>query len=47
MNKKGKKSTQGKEIQLVDRDQKKGSGLLPVLVLVANEDEELRLPMPE
>ena len=45
--KKGRKKTQGKEIPLVRRDLKKGWGLLPVLVWVANENEELRLPEPE
>ena len=44
LDKKGKKKTQGKEIQLVGRDQKNTWGILPVLVWVTNEDEELRLP---
>ena len=45
--KKGGSKTQGKEIQLVGKDIEKGWGLLPVLVWVANENEELRLPEPE
>ena len=46
LDKKGKKKTQGKEIQLVGMDKKKGWGLLPILVW-DDEKEELRLPEPE
>ena len=47
LDKKGKKKTQGKEIQLVVRDQKKGWGLLLALLWVANEDQEIRMPESE
>ena len=46
LEKKGRRKTQEKEIQLVGKDIEKDCGLLPVLVWVANENEELRLPEP-
>ena len=47
LDKKGKKKTQGKEIQLVVRDQKKGWVLLLALLWVANKDQEIRMPESE
>ena len=44
--KKGKKRAQGREIQLVGMDKRKGWDLLPVL-LWEEEEDELVLPEPE
>ena len=46
MDRKGKKRAQGREIQLVGMDKRKGWGLLPVLMW-EEEEEELMLPEPE